>query len=215
MHVPTKTFKTLFHIGDLTAQPAVGSRSSLEGPCLSVSQVPNAWRTIAQLGAAPLWELSKEGNTFLNVLRMSKPLKKAVVQWGCKKGFVQERLGWITEFYDEEGEIRISHSESQEKAVADWGEGEDEIAKRYSQLMAFATEKLEAYVRQKVELSLVTDMLTIAYAEQVLNLDGLYWGEILDVCALSAPRAGIFPSRLSEWSITRSKSDVNPNEEEY
>jgi hypothetical protein len=183
---------------------------------LSVSLVPNAWRAIAKLGGLPLWEFQKEGNKFLDVLRMSKALQTDVRQWACENGFASEQEGWVTVMHDEEGGIRSVMSATREQAVADWGEGEDDnIARRFATPMLFPTEKLEEYARQRIELSLVTDMATIAYADQVLGLDGLYWNETLDVAALSAPRGGIIQSRLHGWKLTHLKSDMNPKEEQY
>lgn len=217
MKIPIHKFKMLYHVGELDAQPLVNSRSSYEGPCLSVSEVPNAWRAIARLGDAPLWKLTKNENQFLNMHRMSKALKEAVLQWGTETGLTENREGWVTELSssDEDGMpyTRLSLSATYEMAVRDFGaDGDDDVSARYTLMMPFATEKLSIYARQKVDLMLATDMLTLAYAEQVLGLDGVFWDEELDVLAYSAPRAGIFPRKLSSWTVTQSATSENHEE---
>jgi hypothetical protein len=215
MQIPIKKFKKLYHVGHLEGQPGLHVRSSYEGPCLSVSEVPNAWRSIAQLGGAPLWELRKAENQFLAVHRMSKVLQNAVVQWGLGGGYVENHEGWITELDTDDGEAgRHALSETREIAEQDWGPDE-EVAGRYARIVPFATPKLEIFARQTVDLLLVPDMLTLAYAELVLGLDGVFWNEELDVFGLSAPRAGIFAGKLSSWSVVRLASEDNPNEREY
>jgi hypothetical protein len=81
--------------------------------------------------------------------------------------------------------------------------------------MPFPTEKLTAYAEQKLELCMVFDMLALAYAEQVLDLDGLYWAENLDVDAYSAPRAGLVRSKMSSWTFTPAPAGHDTKEEEY
>jgi hypothetical protein len=46
--------------------------------------------------------------------------------------------------------------------------------------------------------------------------DGMWWNEVLDPWALSAPRGGIFQSRLSEWKAVEEgkRGYVEPDEDE-
>ena len=52
-----------------------------------------------------------------------------------------------------------------------------------------------------MELLDVSDIITEIYAEQVLDYDGIYWDEILDVASYSAPRGVIFNSKLPSFDV--------------
>jgi hypothetical protein len=108
--------------------------------------------------------------------------------------------------------VQYVTDETHELAVRHCGE-DDEVAKRYTRLMPFPTNKLTAYAEQKLDLGLVFDMLALAYAEQVLDLDGLYWNERLDVYAYSAPRAGLLRSKMSSWTFTPAPTGFDTKEE--
>ena len=52
-------------------------------------------------------------------------------------------------------------------------------------------------------LALGMDYAATAYAEDVLDLDGVWWNDELDVSAYSAPRGVIFASKMGAWTATR------------
>lgn len=225
MKFPVKKLKLLYHVGNMAAQPAPHARSSHEGPCLSVSEVPGAWRSIARLGEAPLWILHKPNGAFLDMLQVSTEAKDAIVQWGYANGYAVEGTGWISEFHlddeDDPQDVRYCANATFEESVSQCGEvGEPEddceVRARYSKQMPFATDKLGEYAEQKLDLLMVFDMLALAYAEQVLDLDGLFWDERLDILSYSAPRGGILRSKLGSWSIKKAPHGANePGEGEY
>lgn len=222
MPAPIKKFKRLYHVGMLAEQPAPHSRDSHEGPCLSVSRVPEAWRTIARLGADPLWMLDKPDGKFLHMHKLSKKLKAEIIQWGYATGYATEGLGWITELNEgsednedvDDEDISFSTAESEAEAIRTCGTA-DEVHARYTRAMPFPTEKLTAYAEQKLDLCMVFDMLALAYAEQVLDLDGLFWNERLDIYSYSAPRAGILRSKLNTWTIKPTPKGHDTKEEDY
>lgn len=220
MTIPIKKFKRLYHVGMFAEQPAPHSRDSHEGPCLSVSRVPEAWRSIARLGRDPLWMLDKPDGKFLHMHKLSKKLRAEIVQWGYANGYATEGLGWITERDEgseeggDEDDVRFFTDESEALAIRHCGTTE-EVRARYTRVMPFATEKLTAYAEQKLDLDMVFDMLALVYAEQVLDLDGLFWNERLDIYSYSAPRAGIVRSKLSSWAIKLAPKGHDTKEEEY
>jgi hypothetical protein len=201
MKIAIKSFKQLYHIGALNQSLSTPRAVSLEGHCLSVSEVPEAWRTIARLGAQPVWQLTKAGNKFLNVSKSSKKLRSLINHWALQAGFAATAVGCQTEM-EGEYDTCFALSINEEEAISTWGEAnEDGVLSHRSVPILVATQALIDYVRQPLELLLVPDMLLLAYADQVLGLDGVFWNETLDVYALSAPRAGIYPQKLSEWTI--------------
>lgn len=225
MKASIKKFKRIYHVGALSTQPAPRSRSSHEGPCLSVSKVPEAWRRIARLGNDPLWLLDKPDGQFLHIHKLTKAQKSEIIAWGYANGYATEGLGWVTELssMDDNGdsETQFALDATEEDAIRMHGnvgegeEGDDEVLKRYTRAMPFATEKLKEYAEQDVSLLMVFDMLALAYAEQVLDIDGLFWNERLDVYGYSAPRAGILRSKLSSWTINLAPAGHDTKEQMY
>jgi hypothetical protein len=49
----------------------------------------------------------------------------------------------------------------------------------------------------------VPSMLATLYADKVLGIDGVFWEDLLDVSALSAPRAVISAGKLETWKIEK------------
>lgn len=217
MNAPIKKFNRVYHVGMLAAQPAPRSRDSQEGPCLSISRVPNAWRAIAQLGAAPIWTLEKKDGKFLDMHKVSEALKAEITQWGYDKGYAVEGQAVVTEVDDQdedgEDEVRIYLDATPAEAVRQHGE-DDEVRARFTIPHPRPTDKLVEYAEQKVDLGLVFDMLALVYSEKVLDIDGLFWNENLDVYAYSAPRAGLLRSKLSTWTFTQGHIGHN-KEEQY
>lgn len=202
----TKTFKKLYHIGLMTGlqegRRQRRSTSSQEGHCLSVSECPDAWRQIAKIGGYPLWELAKPGNAFLHAHALKKAERKLIEAWALQQGFVQAGTlfqAWST---DEEGEPIFGLYLTREEAVDELGEDADEASDIKEVPAVLPTEALSAYCQQKVDFLGVEDMIQLCYADKVLGLDGVFWNDRLDPYAYSAPRAGILPHKLAEWSVT-------------
>lgn len=203
----TKTFKKLYHIGLMVGlqegRRQRGSTSSQEGHCLSVSECPDAWRQIAKIGGYPLWELIKPGNAFLHAHALKKAERKLIEAWALQQGFVQAGTlfqAWST---DEEGEPIFGLYLTREEAVDELGEDAYEASDIKEVPAVLPTEALSAYCQQKVDFLDVEDMIQLCYADKVLGLDGVFWNDRLDPYAYSAPRAGILPHKLAEWSVTK------------
>jgi len=216
---PIKKFSRIYHVGDMAVQPPPNSRSSHEGPCLSVSRTPNAWRHIAKLGMAPIWILSKPKGRFLDVCRISKEAWQIINAWAYQEGYAVECLAVMTECADmtENGDdiVKTYTHATREESVRELGEDDEEdIIRRYTEVTPAPTDKLVEYAEQHVNLGFAPDMLALAYAEHVLGLDGLYWHSELDMYCYAAPRAGIIRSKLSSWAITQAPAGFTTKEEE-
>lgn len=192
-------FETLYHVGDFRGVP--NERESHEATCLSVSEVPEAWRQIARLGTAPTWEFTRKGNKFLRALKLTKGQKKGIIDWGISQGLAVAARVCKSIIQDEDGRQEWYMYKSPEEGIDEHGEEDEEPGVRHELIpYALPTANLELRMMQRVSIVMLEDMLSIAYAEDVLDLDGVYWAERLNVLAYSAPRAGILRSRVRDWT---------------
>lgn len=193
---------SVFHVGtfDLSTK---GAHGDLEGRGLSVSLVPDAWRSIARLGDAPEWRLSKSPpGRFLDALAL-RPCRPTLEEWGFEHGLVEQSEMWVVKWYDDELDDEVSFLfETEEEAIAEQSYRDDaqplEHVMRWTQ-----TGKLYREVGRTLQApSLAYDDLCIV-AARAAGLDGVWWEEDLDEAVLSAPRAVILPERVSEWVAAR------------
>lgn len=208
---PTRTFKKLFHVGDMDIKDK--QPGSLEGDGLSVSQHPEAWMEIARIGG-PTWVLTKAGNRFLDFHRLNAKQRKEVIQWGVKNGYAEEGTVYRVHWYDEEMEEEryfeyTSREEAQSEVDAGTGSEIEEVPGN-----PIGTQKLESRMKARVtnSPSLTLDYLVVAYAEDVLNLDGVWWADRLDPEHLSAPRGVIFNAMLPTWKKDKVNASVTAGE---
>lgn len=203
----TTQFSVLYHIGTLNPKDKYKVHTqSQEGHGLSVSQCPDAWREIARLGGNPLWRLSRDGNAFLDYHRLTDEERQVILNWGLESGWVALKEVWVASYYDEEVEdTRFFYVRSREQALAELDcESEDDFDAGQSirqDTVPTASTRLNDYIGFKVDDVEVPDLLALAYADHELHLDGVFWEDILDPHSLSAPRAVIFPEKLSSWGI--------------
>lgn len=200
----------VFHIGTLDpTQKATRFHESFEGPCLSVSTHPEAWRRIAKLGDAPMWELKHPTGTFLDIrttLRASEFVRQ-LQHWGVASNWVQPQRAWLARWYDDESEDILQTTwdsrDAAEQEVADPTEilpdGEPALT---PQTVFSATARLQEWLGYSPGLRDVTDMLALRWAEETCPLCvGAWWSDRLEPASYSAPRGGILPSRLAEWAV--------------
>lgn len=197
---PTKQFPALFHVGTLVESDKGCRGPSLEGAGLSVSEHPQAWRSIARLGGLPTWRLSKARNCFLDIHRMQKEHWARIEGWGVAQGLATPQDIWVVKWHDEE----LGHDVSMEfvsQAAAQEEMDEGRVLSMRRGLAPAAA--LERWAGQKVAVVLSRDFLGLSFAENVLGVDGVFWNDTLDIHGLSAPRAVIFSRGLPNWSVTR------------
>lgn len=220
-NLPFRKLARVWHVG--TLNPADRARlhsTSMEGDCLSVSECPSAWIKIARLGGSPVQEMNKPDGQFLDVYAvMEDPeLCRSMVAWAIDNGWVATTYQWRAWTLDEEGDWGYMICASQEEATAerDWLDPEDAPeghagVERIEVLTGtpLLADRLHQSAAQ-IATRDCTDFAILMWARTHTNADGILWDEEYDPARLSAPRAGIFPERLSEWSA-RPLLEKQPN----
>lgn len=171
---------------------------SYEGRGVSVSECPEAWRKIAQLGDAPVWKLTKPENKFLDWLGLTAQEKENAFAWAGNAGLLTRATIWEVSWFDDELDERVSFSMLTE-SEADAEMDEDRVKSSYegwAPTLALAT--FTGYSLGALPLGYVRDSVAVAYATH-LGLDGVFWNERLKVSTFSAPRAVIVLEQLESW----------------
>ncbi|MFA5491183.1 MAG: hypothetical protein WC284_18535 [Candidimonas sp.] len=196
---PLKSFKKLWHVGSL--DPEKKRNNSHEGSGLSVSVNPDEWRKIGR-GAIQgnVWELTKTGNKFLDYIKLSPIQRDMIADWAIQNEWATKQVAYRVSWEDESGDEVYADYTSIEDAK-EQAYDEDDIIEIDGILIG--TDKLRQRTRNKAEPVLVPDLIATIYGEDILNIDGIWWNEILDVVNFSAPRGVIFPSMLSTWTIQK------------
>ena len=198
-----KRFKTLTHIGTLNPADKGRVGHSHEGSGLSVSTCPNAWEQICKLGGLPWWTLTKPGHQFLDWYGLSGKTRKEIHAWGAAQGLVVEGPVWQLSWYDSEQDEAVFVSFPTEAAAkAEMGDDRtlSKVPAQWHATAALAAQSGHPD-GEYLDLAFVSDMLAVAYA-RAQGLDGVFWREVLDVYAYSAPRAVILLEKLGQWTIT-------------
>lgn len=207
------TFDELYHVGELEQIDFTNKNHSLEGPCVSVSEHPDAWRRICKLGNAPLWTFTKNKGQFIDAHACSDQFREEVLAWGLAAGFVSAHQGIKTEMDSDEGTF-FGLSLSLEEAIETWGDATDSITdcaeasdegiRHLPTVIYVPTEDAQALIGRKIQLMEVEGLLLILYADKMLDIDGVFWNDTLDVHSYSAPRAGILPRKVRSWNLVKS-----------
>lgn len=208
------------HIGTMTPSDKGARGDSLEGHGLSVSTCPEDWEAIAKLGGLPWWTLdskSSSGPKFLDLHATPPELLAEMLAWAVDKGFAIPCTGAKLSWYDSEHEDRVYMTfdnphlaQLEYEAMAEGFEDELEDAPKIEPYEGWKLTPagLAAVSRKRVDLSETPEMVAVLYCESETKLDGVYWDDILDVDALSAPRAVIFPSRLDGFTVRAMVDDA-------
>ena len=218
MILPLIQIDDVFHVGSLEHnKKARQAKGSLEAFCLSVSLHPEDWTSIARIGGNPVWQMSRLGSLWLDVLSLDASTRKEITAWAVDKGFVEPATHWRSWSTDEAGEwryIRCSCLEEAEYELDDPNEDgpcDDgsciDTEEGYS-LTDLGMHELERWQ----EPGDYWDGIVILYAREVMapkepRLAGLWWDEDYDPSNLSCPRGAILPSRLSQFeNVTLEKT---------
>lgn len=209
IRIPVVRTERVLHIG--TLQASLKGRhfgSSLEGHCLSVSHCPHAWRDIARLGGNTLWALENPRGVFLDAIRVARNarLRRLIEAWGVLNGFSGPEIRWKVWSTDEDGEWRYILCGTEQDALWEAEDGENEQGPRGGPVVE-AVQVLTGTHRLCQRVGLVRmddldafDFLAMVWAEDTQPLiDGIWWRERYAPESLSAPRGGIFPTRLAQW----------------
>jgi len=194
----------VFHVGYLKEGPlqaAKGKRStSFEGPGLSVSLVPTAWRAIARRGGSPLFAIERPDGRPGRFADLSPQSLQRLAPTLIEAGLVVPVVSYFVTITDEEGEEAGEiEFDSLERALKEADEDSDMVRRGTG---FRATKALSAWWKTFFRDD-IPDALSIAalrWLESETDLDGAWWDEVLDPLRLSAPRGVIFRSKLGDWS---------------
>lgn len=220
----------LVHIGTLDPKDKGVRGDSYEGHGLSVSECPEAWEAIAKLGGQPWWELLPRASAaeprFLDWHATPREQREAMLAWAEEQGLVEPCAGFRVHHYDHDHaetvfvnfeneadarrELKWMLEEHEEEVDAlemmpdDGQPGPAPYLEQFDgwKLTDLALARLH---RTKADLGESSALAALLYVESQTDLAGLYWADTLDVASLSAPRAVIFPSRLTQFEVALRK----------
>lgn len=193
MDLPVTSIERVWHVGDMDLSSK--SSFSLEGNGLSVSQHPDAWEQIAQLGGAPWWALCKPSASFCDAIELSTEQQAEITRWGIESGWVELVDRFRVSYFDEELEDEVYYYTSD---ATDADEGEEVAAVQVISPTPSMTTRLSVHCDADVGCF---DLLLSLYVEDETDLDGIWWYEELDPARYSAPRGVIVPTRLDGWLV--------------
>jgi len=220
--IPFIDLDRVFHIGTMDSgrlgKGAGGA--SLEGDCLSVSLCPHAWRYIARLGGNDLFELTNQGGRFVDIHALIEDGRvPQIVEWAKGLGLAKDANLWKSwNFDDEADEWRYFVCATEEEAIeegAEDGIGPDGGPAVCEVTVPVGTWKLAQITGMMIrDDEDATDAILLAFSMTVAHADGAWWRERFDPESLSAPRGGIFKSRVSGWTAKKiAWKDVDDEEE--
>lgn len=200
--LPIQYKDIVYHIGTLDSHHK--SNYSMEGPCVSVSEYPSAWRRIAKLGDNPRHRLYKEDSAFIDALKVAKyPSSYELVQdWAIDRGLASIEKVYRVQRWDDEFEsfmhqFFLSPDEAEFEAY-------DDPDKVTTEQHIVLTEKLAEQMgwnRGNSILSTFDGILIAIAREYEEQYDGVWWDEDLKPEIFSAPRGCITPENFLLWNI--------------
>lgn len=200
MIYPTLQIQKIYHVGTLNTNDK--NNNSYEGAGLSISNCPSSWRTINPFTKGKTFLLKKNNGLFLNRHSLKEEHIEAIYKWGVENDYVKEKLLYQVEtYYDDLQQSYYSNHETYKEALIEADDDPEAITKINGYI---STKKLEEETMNSKSLDPL-DLLITVYSDKVLNLDGVWWNDMLDIYCLSAPRGVIFRDKLSEWNATEVK----------
>lgn len=217
--IPTIKISSLFRIGAAQIPRRVNATSteSLEGICLSVSKAPIAWRKIARLGGGALFRLTKNDGIFADILKILSNKKYAqlkwdIQNWAIENDLLQLKTMWKCWSCEDDDSFRYMVFPTREDAINECDYEEDDeyfliggpndgpVVEEVH--MHVGTQELVNRIKYKrVTEDDATEYAIMAYMMEQTELDGVWWNEAYFPENFSAPRGGIFPTRLREWDV--------------
>jgi hypothetical protein len=209
--------RELHHVGNLTQAPVLPRSLSYEGPGLSVSTCPDAWRQIARLGGHATWSLRRcDGATgrFLDLASLGSAWDAKILEAGLLTSVTQI----VVQRYDDEFEemVEMQCSDIQE-ALGEAGlddvscdsefgciAGDPAGSAVFRRTGHTATGALLAWWQGEFAGTppdcMAREMAVACLVDRTTDLDGVWWECPIDPSRLRAPAGVIVPSRLGQWS---------------
>lgn len=208
MDIPVLRTAEVIHIGTLVEKRRGERGESLEGHCLSVSHTPHAWRQIAKLGGLPVMRLLNHEGVFVDLLALMRDeaLRGEIEAWGLREGLAYRATKWRSWSFDDEDESwRYSLHDDQASAEAELYDEDargpdDGPAVDSVEILCGTVALADRVMVNRLDRSDAFEYVAMVWAEDYLpEADGVWWREDYAPESYSAPRGGIFPSRLERW----------------
>ena len=209
---PRRTHRpTWYHVGDMTRKE---QRTSFEGTGLSISPNPNAWTRIAKLGGGTCYTVTKKHPTLLDIHALTRVERQTMLNWAVDAKYLERATIWrYREGVDDDETVTFeftSHEDWLDHIGCEPGEEERNNLRLVGGYIGTpALFKAEGWHGDNPP-ALAETFAILRYVDEVLEWDGVYWRDRLDVTRLSAPRAVLFQSRLPEWHIAPTPPGEHP-----
>lgn len=182
---PEYSIREAAHIG--TFDRADKTEDSYEGNGVSVSVHPDDWAEIARL-PDPVWTLTNDNGKPFSMVDAHRLDEGLVSGYATRNGYATETVAWTVPIVDENGEDAgqftvLDHDEAVYEA-------DGATPARTSALVA--TEKLARRTGATPGTVAYPEHLTVVWAEDRTDADGVWWDDTHDPVNLSAPRGTIF-----------------------
>lgn len=196
------------HIGTLDPTHKGVRGPSQEGLGVSFSLHPRDWEKIAKLGGQPWWTADLSSCQLLDGHAFVKENGPALERWGLDAGLVQAVPAWRVSWFDEELDDTVCFLAGSHQEAEDETDFQDDATIEEVSALAPTPGLVQAMGAPpsdigKPSLSALQDLATI-WAQRK-GLDGVWWNDIHDPQALSAPRGVIFPDRVATIEFTRAE----------
>lgn len=190
------------HIGEMDRSKK--TRGSYHGAGLAVSRHPEAWGRIARIGTAGFILRPAAGPfRFLDRRSMSEEERTQVTEWALAHDYLREAVRYKVSYTDiETDERRYILYKSRVDAEAELEEAEEgaldivETFKATTRLIA-STDQI-ARQQNGITGNLAFDLALTCYAEQILDVDGVWWADRLRPQEYSAPHGTLL--RTDGWN---------------
>lgn len=202
---PTISFPEIYHVGSF--QSADKRPGSYEGAGLSISLHPEEWTEIADLGGEPTWRLTRANNGFLAAHELSRRIQREILEWAVKRQYAESCNIYRWRYIDADTDspcdcFFLTQAEADAESLwdAEPDNGPNGTVRAMDGHKSTPTlDTLTAQTSPAIGTDFVLDLLLPLYADEVLDLDGVWWADRYDPSALSAPRGVIVPSKIALW----------------
>lgn len=212
MDVPLRTdLAAVYHVGNLNDQRTPVTNSH-EGRALSIGLHPGAWRRISEVTAGTTYELSKCTSCFVDYQAIGS--LECFSEYGQTAGLVKPatvfRLYYTDPALDERCYFEFDERIEAEAELDDPARIDPDIDEtktiRATDELADAMNYTHCPTGETAR-----QLLLFEWVSRETAYDGVWFDEVLDPANDSAPRGGIIPNRLSDWSIEeRAGADWTP-----
>lgn len=200
--MPIISVQNVFHVGKM--DKSLKGKGSMEGAGLSISTEPSAWVKINPFTGGSLFSCKKNNNQFLDFYSLTEEQQKEIFTWGIKEHYVISTTLYRITYFDDEMNCDVSYLYDSYEQAQDNAEDDVEIKTESGYVSTpYMDEKVMSHGKEYNPL----DLLCTLYVDEVMDIDGIWWEEKLDVYRYSAPRGVIVESKVDSWSIEKEKDD--------